>query len=129
VTVEGRTEGKGRVRLTVDTGCRPVGAGYSAPVAEDPGPEAAVLADALRALGRPAGTASEPVVAPCPAGAGTARTLRSTEGPTPEPANALASLAAGAPLLDTPEVYAYRRDGVTVVLDRTSPTAVLAATT
>ena len=33
----------GRVRLTVDTGCRPVGAGYTPPSADRRRPEAAAL--------------------------------------------------------------------------------------
>ncbi|MEH1102267.1 hypothetical protein, partial [Micromonospora sp. CPCC 205561] len=66
VTVAGGIEGDGRVRLTADTGCRPIGAGYATPAAGAADAEADALAAALRALGGPARPAPELVAAPCP---------------------------------------------------------------
>ncbi|MEO3779713.1 hypothetical protein ABGB16_23310 [Micromonospora sp. B11E3] len=115
VAVAGRPAGDGRVRLTVATGCRPVGDGYRPPAAQG-GPEADALAAALRALGNPAAPAPQTLAAPCPGG-GSARTARVTLDPVPaEPARALAPVAAGAVFLDAPEVYAYRQGPVTVAL-------------
>ncbi|MGC5378795.1 hypothetical protein ACPXB1_10025 [Micromonospora sp. DT68] len=119
VSVEGRPTGDGRVRLTVETGCRPVGSGYT-PTSAAAGPEVAglslVLTAALKALGQPNPAAPEVVTAPCPGGA-LARTARSAEpGPVP-PAGALAQLAGDAPLLDKPPVYAYRAGDVTVLAE------------
>ncbi|MFG3699810.1 hypothetical protein ACGF5C_18095 [Micromonospora sp. NPDC047620] len=114
VTVEGTVVGDGRVRLTADTGCRPVGDGYAAPAAGATGAETEALAAALRALGGPAGAAPEVVVAPCPAG-GAARTARAAAVPAPpSPAAALAPVA-GVPMLDTPQAYAYRHGAVMVI--------------
>ncbi|PWR12119.1 hypothetical protein DKT68_03910 [Micromonospora acroterricola] len=128
VAVEGRPTGDGRVRLTVDSGCRPVGSGYVPPPAAAPGPEAAALTAALRALGRPADAPPELVTAPCPGGA-VARTARSAAGSGPAgPVDALAPLAGGAPLLDDPPVYAYRAGPVTVLAELTPDAARLAAT-
>ncbi|RLP96791.1 hypothetical protein [Micromonospora sp. CV4] len=128
VAVEGRPTGDGRIRLTVDTGCRPVGSGYAPPPVTDAGPEAAALTAALRALGRPADAAPEVVTAPCPGGV-LARTARSTPGPgAAGSAGGLTSLAGDAPLLDDPPVYAYRAGPVTVLADLTPDAARLAAT-
>ncbi|MEV4197196.1 hypothetical protein [Micromonospora globbae] len=128
VTVTGRPVGDGRVRLTVDTGCRPVGAGYT-PAPAAAGPEAGVLADALRALDRPDDPAPEVVTAPCPGG-GVARTVRAAVDLDPgAPAGALAPLAADGPILDGPEAYAYRAGSVTVLADTTADDPHLAATT
>ncbi|MCX4389240.1 hypothetical protein OG777_20235 [Micromonospora peucetia] len=128
VTVSGRVEGDGRVRLTVDTGCRPVGDGYAVPAIGAAGAEADALAEALRTLGGPAGPAPEPVAAPCPGG-GTARTVRSAGVPAPaSPAAALAPVAR-VPVLDGPQAYAYRRGPVTVVADLSGDRIVLSATT
>lgn len=126
VAVAGRPTGDDRVRLTVDTGCRPVGSGYTAPPATGDGGEVAALAAALRALGQPAGAAPEIVTAPCPGGA-TARTARSAAGPTTSAA-ALAPLAGGAALLDNQQVYAYRAGTVTVLADLTPDASRLSAT-
>ncbi|MEU4397942.1 hypothetical protein [Micromonospora orduensis] len=126
VAVAGRPTGDGRVRLTVDTGCRPVGSGYTAPPAAGDGGEAAALTAALRALDQPAEAAPELVTAPCPGGA-TARTARSAAGPTGSAA-ALAPLAGGTPLLDDPPVYAYRAGAVTVLADLTPDASRLTAT-
>ncbi|EEP71951.1 hypothetical protein MCAG_02278 [Micromonospora sp. ATCC 39149] len=116
VLVEGRPAGDGRIRLIVRTGCRPVGDGYRAPVAQA-GPEAGALAAALRALAAPAGSTPELLAAPCPGGDRQARTARVTLDPAPAtPAAALAPAAGGAVLFDTPEGYAYRSGGVTVAL-------------
>ncbi|WP_117664909.1 hypothetical protein [Micromonospora sp. MW-13] len=125
VLVAGRPAGDGLVRLTVRTGCRPVGAGYRPPAAQG-GPEAEALAAALRALGGPTvppqrpAAAPEPqlLAAPCPGGGDRqARTARATLDPAPEaPSRALAALARDAVLVDTPEAYAYRQDAVTVAL-------------
>ncbi|TWH66815.1 hypothetical protein JD77_01773 [Micromonospora olivasterospora] len=93
----------------------PVGDGYRPPAGQG-GPEADALAAALRALGNPAAPASQAVAAPCPGG-GSARTTRVTLDPVPaDPARALAAVAAGAVLLDVPEVYAYRQGAATVAL-------------
>ncbi|WP_229401062.1 hypothetical protein [Micromonospora okii] len=125
VLVQGRPAGDGRIRLTADTGCRPVGDGYRPPAAQG-GPEADALAAALRALGQPAVPTVHQVAAPCPGGDRQARTARVTLDPAPtEPARALAPLAAGPARLETPEVYAYRQGPVTVALSGST----LAATT
>ncbi|MFF0368209.1 hypothetical protein [Micromonospora sp. NPDC005087] len=124
VAVEGRPTGDGRIRLTVDTGCRPVGSGYAPPPATDAGPEATALTAALRALGQPADAAPELVTAPCPGGV-LARTARSAAAGS---AGGLTPLAGGAPLLDNPPVYAYRAGPVTVLAELTPDAARLAAT-
>ncbi|MGS2613210.1 hypothetical protein ACVCAH_01540 [Micromonospora sp. LZ34] len=130
VTVEGRREADGRVRLIADTGCRPVGTGYAAPPPGAGGAETTALAEALSALGRPAGPAPELLTVPCPGG-GVARTARAAAGPPPSsPAAALAPLAPlAAPVADTPQVYAYRRGEVAVLLDLAAPDSPVSATT
>ncbi|MFI7603793.1 hypothetical protein ACIBTV_01570 [Micromonospora sp. NPDC049366] len=107
VAVDGRPAGEGRIRLTVRTGCRPLGDGYP-PATGPAGAEAVALADALRALGQPAQAAPQLVSAPCPGG-GVARTAR-VDGLTTSTglAAALGPLAAGGPALDTVDTYAYR---------------------
>ncbi|MFF0121424.1 hypothetical protein ACWD8I_09880 [Micromonospora arida] len=128
VAVEGRPTVDGRVRLVVDTGCRPVGTGYTPALATAGDPEAAALTAALRALDRPGDAASELVTAPCPGG-GLARTAWSANGPgPPASAAALAPLAGNGPLLDQPPVYAYR-SGVVTVLAEISPDATRLAAT
>ncbi|MFG1881367.1 hypothetical protein [Micromonospora sp. NPDC049102] len=127
VAVEGRPTGDGRLRLTVDTGCRPPGAGYEPAPATAAGPEAAALTAALTALNRPAGGAPELVTAPCPDGT-LARTARSAAGSGPATASALAPLAGGNPLLDNPPVYAYRAGDVTVLAEFAPDAARVAAT-
>ncbi|MGI5524187.1 hypothetical protein ACQEUX_25065 [Micromonospora sp. CA-259024] len=128
VAVEGRPTVDGRVRLIVDTGCRPVGSGYTPASATAPGPEADALTAALRSLGRPSDAAPELVSVPCPGG-GLARTARSAVGPGPAPSvAALAPLAGGAPLLDNPPVYAYRTGPVVVLAEFGEDTTRLAAT-
>ncbi|MFI6784234.1 hypothetical protein [Micromonospora sp. NPDC050276] len=128
VAVEGRPTVDGRVRLIVDTGCRPVGAGYAPAPPAAAGPETAALTAARRALDRPSDAAPELVSAPCPGG-GLARTARSTDdsGPVTSTA-ALAPLAGDAPLLDQPPVYAYRAGGVTVLAEIGPDATRLAAT-
>ncbi|MFC0008117.1 hypothetical protein [Micromonospora siamensis] len=128
VAVRGRPAGPGRVLLTADTGCRPVGAGYRPPTASA-GPEGAALADALRALGLPAAPRPELTAAPCPAGEGTnTRTVRAT-GPAPATLAALAPLAGDSTVRDTPEVYAWRSGAVSVVVERAGDEVRLAAST
>ncbi|MEU7927159.1 hypothetical protein [Micromonospora sp. NPDC049107] len=127
VAVAGRPTGDGRLRLTVDTGCRPPGAGYDPPPATAVGPEAAALTAALTALGRPTGSAPDLVTAPCPDGT-LARTARSAAGPGPAETSALAALAGGTPLLDNPPVYAYRAGDVTVLAELGPAAARVAAT-
>ncbi|MCO1596587.1 hypothetical protein M8C17_15630 [Micromonospora sp. RHAY321] len=128
VAVQGRPTGDGRIRLSVDTGCRPVGSGYTPAPSTAGDPEAAALTAALRALGRPADAAPELVTAPCPGGA-LARTARSAAGPGPAASEGgLVPLAAGNPLLDNPPVYAYRTGPVTVLAEITPDAARLAAT-
>ncbi|MFC4016903.1 hypothetical protein ACFOW4_02955 [Micromonospora sp. GCM10011542] len=128
VAVEGGPTGDGRVRLTADTGCRPVGSGYTpAPVAAD-GPEVAALSAAARALGQPVPPTPELVRAPCPGGA-VARTAWSVAAPGPAaPAGPLGALTDGTPLLDAPPVYAYRAGPVTVLAELTPDAARLTAT-
>ncbi|MFC5921737.1 hypothetical protein [Micromonospora vulcania] len=127
VAVEGRPTGDGRVRLTIDTGCRPVGAGHTPPAAAV-GEEAAALTAALRALDQPADAAPELVTASCPGGA-LARTVRSVVGPGPATSpGGLAPLAGGSPLLDHPPVYAYRAGPVTVLADLTPDAGRVTAT-
>ncbi|MGW1058860.1 hypothetical protein [Micromonospora rubida] len=124
VLVAGRSAGDGRIRLTVRTGCRPIGDGYRPPAAQA-GPESAALAAALRALGHPAPVPpTQQLAAPCPGTDRQARTARLTLDPAPaEPARALAPVAADAAVLETPEVYAYRQGVVTVALAGSDLTA------
>ncbi|MFV2113321.1 hypothetical protein ACFHW0_13400 [Micromonospora sp. LOL_025] len=130
VTVSGGIAGDGRVRLTVDTGCRPVGDGYDVPAADAAGAEGDALGEALRALGAPAGQAPERVVtAPCPGGGGTARSVRSVGVPAPaSPAAALAPVTR-LPVLDDSQAYAYRRGPVTVVADLSGDQVVVSVNT
>nr|WP_230414807.1 hypothetical protein [Micromonospora tarapacensis] len=87
------------------------------------------MAEALAALGSPAADPEAAVQAPCPGG-GAARTVRSVAGPvTTPPPGALASLAGGTPVVDTPELYAYRRDGVAVLVDLQAERILVSATT
>ncbi|GIJ28665.1 hypothetical protein Vqi01_38270 [Micromonospora qiuiae] len=117
VVVRGRPVADGRIRLIVDTGCRLVGDGYVRPGPGAAGAEVGVLAEALRALGGSAAGTEAAVTAPCPGG-GIVRTAWSGVGePATSPQAALASLAGGAPVVQTPELYAYRRDGVAVLAD------------
>ncbi len=127
VAVAGRPTGDGRLRLTVDTGCRPPGAGHDPTPATTAGPETAALTAALTALGRPTADAPDLVTAPCPDGT-LARTARSAAGPGPAETGALAALAGGAPLLDNPPVYAYRTGDVTVLAELGPDAARVAAT-
>lgn len=128
VAVSGRPTVDGRVRLIVDTGCRPVGSGYTPAPATAVGPEAVALTAALRALDRPSDAASELITAPCPGG-GLARTARSSGNPGPAASvAALAPLAGDAPLLDKPPVYAYRTGPVTVLAELGPDATRLAAT-
>ncbi|RQW86244.1 hypothetical protein DKL51_27740, partial [Micromonospora globispora] len=86
--------------------------------------------EALRALGATAGGSPELSVAPCPGGNGLARTARTTAPAGANPlATALAPLAAGPVVLDTPEGYAYRRGPVTVLAERTGDQLHLTVTT
>ncbi len=117
VVVRGRPVADGRIRLTVDTGCRLVGGGYVRPGPGAAGAEAGVLAEALRALGGSAAGAETAVTAPCPGG-GVTRTAWSGVGePAGSPQAALAPLAGGAPVVETPQLYAFRRDGVALLAD------------
>ncbi|WKU02651.1 hypothetical protein [Micromonospora sp. HUAS LYJ1] len=125
VVVQGRVTSGGRVRFTADTGCRPVGAGYPQPSAAPADP---TLDAALRALGRPARSAPEQVTAPCPGG-GTARTVAVSAGDAPVVLTGLRPLAAGSPVADLPEVYAYRSGPATVLADGTGTQVRLAAST
>ncbi|WP_433388049.1 hypothetical protein [Micromonospora sp. KLBMP9576] len=128
VTVDGGVEGDGRVRFTVDSGCRPVGDGHVVPGTGAAGAEADALAEALRALGAPADSIPELVTAPCPGG-GTARSARSPGVvATSAPVAALAPVG-GAPVLRDLAAYAYRRGPVTVVADLSGDRVVLSATT
>ncbi|WP_433530080.1 hypothetical protein ACQPYA_28410 [Micromonospora sp. CA-263727] len=129
VAVQGRQVADGRLRLTVDTGCRRVGNGYAAAALGATGAEVGALTEALRALGVPAAEPEALVTAPCPGG-GVARTVRSTAGPaSASPQAALASLAGGTPVVETPELYAYRRDRVAVLVDLYPDEMLLSATT
>ncbi|RUL93837.1 hypothetical protein EG812_09155 [Verrucosispora sp. FIM060022] len=130
VTVSGRTVADGRVRLSVETGCRPADVvvasflpGYP------PGPESTALAAALAALGVEAGEPDEWVQVVCPSG-GVARTLRvDLTAAAESPQAALAPLAGGTPVVATDELYAYRHDGVAVLVELYEDRTVLAATT
>ncbi|MGW4497347.1 hypothetical protein ACWENR_01820 [Micromonospora sp. NPDC004336] len=128
VTVSGGVEADGLVRLTVDTGCRPVGDGYATPALGADGAETEALAGALRALGGPPATTPELLVAPCPTG-GTARTARAAGVAAPaSPAAALAEVAR-VPMLDTAQAYAYRRGGAMVVADLSGDLVVVSVNT
>ncbi|QKW16502.1 hypothetical protein [Verrucosispora sp. NA02020] len=129
VTVQGRGVADGRIRLTADTGCRMIGDDYAAPGADAAGAEVGALTEALRTLGSTATEPDEVVAAPCPGG-GSARTVRSAAGALPaSPQATLAPLAGGTPVVDTDEVYAFRRDGVAVLADLGADEVVLSATT
>lgn len=129
VTVTGRPATDGRIRVTVDTGCRPVGDDYDPARPGPAGPEVGVLAEAVRALGGRIDDPESVVSAPCPGG-GAARTVRSVvDRVATEPHAALAPLAGGTPVVDTPDVYGYRRDGVAVLADVQPEQVVVSATT
>ncbi|RIV37221.1 hypothetical protein [Micromonospora radicis] len=129
VTVQGRQVGDGRIRLTAETGCRPVDGEPAAPAPGAAGAEARALAEALRALGAPTVEPTELVTATCPGG-GVSRTVRSADVvPAGSPTAALAPLAGGTPVVETPETYAYRRDGVAVLAELGPDGVTLAATT
>ncbi|SCL40363.1 hypothetical protein GA0074692_5758 [Micromonospora pallida] len=116
VTVRGQEREAGIVRLTADTGCRPLGAGYRPTPVSGADAEVDAVGAALRALGRPAAGGPELVDAPCPDG-GSIRTAWATAGPGAAPTSAagvLAPLATGPAVVDTPELYAYRSGPVTV---------------
>ncbi|GIJ21709.1 hypothetical protein [Micromonospora lutea] len=129
VTVTGRPATDGRIRFTVDTGCRPVGDDYGRAGSAPAGPEVGSLLEAVRALGGRAGEPESVTSAPCPGG-GAARTVRSVvDQVATEPQAALAPLAGGTPVVETPDVYAYRRDGVAVLADFQPDRVVISATT
>lgn len=132
VKIGGGPIGDGLIRLTAGTGCRPVGSGYAVPSATLGGPEAEAVADVLRALGRRAESDPEPLTASCPDGDRSSRTVRASAGPGPRPASlaaALAPVAAGVVLVDTTEVYAYRRGSLGVVVDATGDQLRVSAST
>ncbi|BCJ59989.1 hypothetical protein Jiend_34110 [Micromonospora endophytica] len=129
VVVQGRPVADGRIRFHVGTGCRPIGDGYARPEAGGTGAEVGALTEALRALGGTSAAPETVVTAPCPGG-GDARTAWSAAGePAASPQAALAPLAGGTPVVETPEVYAYRRDGVAVLADLHPDGIRVAATT
>ncbi|MGC5019878.1 hypothetical protein [Micromonospora sp. DT47] len=128
VAVEGRVVGGGRVRLTADTGCRPVDTELATLLPGAGGETALAVDEASRALGRPLAGVAEPLSAACPGG-GRARTAAATAGSAPMSLAALKSLAAGAAVVDLPEVYAYRRGPVVVVADATGEQVRLTAST
>ncbi|WP_328342548.1 hypothetical protein [Micromonospora sp. NBC_00421] len=87
-----------------------------------------MLDAALRALGRSAQSAPQSVSVPCPGG-GTARTLAVSAGAAPVALTGLRPLAAGPPVVDLPEVYAYRSGPATVLADGTGAQVRLSAST
>ncbi|MFI6130912.1 hypothetical protein [Micromonospora sp. NPDC051141] len=107
VAVEGRSGGPGRVLLTADTGCRPVGDGYRAP-AVDAAAESAALTRALGRWGGPTG-AVQVLAAPCPGG-GTARTARGEATVAADQPLAAAFGAGAAPVVDSADRYARPGD-------------------
>ncbi|MGC4890316.1 hypothetical protein [Micromonospora sp. DT227] len=107
VAVEGRSGGPGRVLLTADTGCRPVGDGYRAP-AVDAAVESAALTRALGRWGGPVGTV-QVLAAPCPGG-GTARTARGEAALAADQPLAAAFGAGAAPVVDSADRYARQGD-------------------
>ncbi|WP_353505529.1 hypothetical protein [Verrucosispora sp. ts21] len=130
VTVSGRTVADGRVRLSVETGCRPADAVLASLLPEYPrGPESAALSAALSALGVQAGGPDELMQVACPSG-GVARTRRADVAAAAQsPQAALAPLAGGTPVVATDQLYAYRHDGVAVLVELYEDRTVLAATT
>ncbi|MER7458905.1 hypothetical protein [Micromonospora sp. NPDC126480] len=126
VLVEGEVADPGRVRFTVVTGCRPGDVEFAdLLIGHPPGP---ALEAALRALGRPVPDHADRIAVTCPGGA-KAWTQRAEAGPGPETLDALAPPAAGAVLVDTPEVYAYRSGADVVVADATGDQLQLAVST
>lgn len=116
VLVEGEVPAPGRVRFTAVTGCRPTDVEFAdLLIGHPPGP---ALETALRALGRPVPDHAGRIAASCPGGA-KAWTQRAEAGAEPVSLDALAPLAAGAVVVDTPEVYAYRPGADVVVADAT----------
>ncbi|MFF5215272.1 hypothetical protein [Micromonospora sp. NPDC000442] len=129
VTVTGRPATDGRIRFIVDTGCRPVGDDYDSAGSAQAGPEVGALTEAVRALNGSAGDPEWVGSAPCPDG-GVTRTIRSVvDQLATAPQAALAPLAGGTPVVETPQVYAYRRDGVAVLADFQPEQVVVSATT
>lgn len=139
VTVRGRQTEDGALRFTAGTGCRPVGGGYARTPVTGAEAEAGAVAAALRALGGPAADAPgqdapgqdapELVAAPCPGG-GVARTARADVADLgANPAAALAPLATGPAVVDTPELYAYRVGPVTVQAHLTADPPTVTAST
>ncbi|RZU71905.1 hypothetical protein EV384_0239 [Micromonospora kangleipakensis] len=119
VAVQGRSAGPGRVRLTADTGCRPIGAGYRAPTAGG-GSEAETATELLRRFGGAEGPV-QVSAAPCPDGT-TARTATAVSAPSrpdrPSLPGTLSQFSDGALHVSaTDELYAYRSSS-TVVAER-----------
>ncbi|WP_428963381.1 hypothetical protein [Micromonospora fluostatini] len=127
VTAADGPDAPGRVRVSADTGCRPLG-GYEQLAAPPAGPEVDALSRALAALGRPASTPPELLMNTCPGSDRRARTARVSTDPPADPAAARPA-SAGALLLDTPDGYAYRSGPVTVLVDHSDTRLHLAATT
>ncbi|MEH0983821.1 hypothetical protein [Micromonospora sp. CPCC 205556] len=128
VAVEGQVVTAGRVRFTADTGCRPVDTELGTLLPGAGGETAQAAKDALRALGRPEPPAGQPLSAACPGG-GRAETALFSAGAEPVSLAPLRSLAAGAAVVDTPEVYAYRRGPVIVLADATGDELRVSAST
>ncbi|MGC5029082.1 hypothetical protein [Micromonospora sp. DT229] len=129
VTVQGRAAAEGWVRLSVETGCRPAD---TMPASLLPGiapsTESNALARALAALGATVTDPTEAVQSACPGG-GTARTLRGTAPAADRsPQAALAPLAGGTPVVATDEVYAYRSNGVALLVQLHSDKTIVSAT-
>jgi hypothetical protein len=133
VTVEGRLVGEGLIRLTADTGCRPVGAGYT-PDRPDSGTERAALEQLLRALGQRGAEPPDVVTAPCPGAGGTSRTARVTVqpyarsgplGPTVGPLSGPSAVV----LVDSADVYAARAAATSTVAEAADDRLHLAVTT
>ncbi|MEV6691839.1 hypothetical protein AB0M35_10285 [Micromonospora sp. NPDC051196] len=130
ITVQGRTVADGRARLTVETGCRPADSDPATLLPQDgPGAESMALTAALNALGSPAVESDVEVQAACPGG-GVARTVRADAAAAAQsPQAALAPLAGGTPVVATPELYAYRHDGVAVLVELFDDKTLVSATT
>lgn len=133
VTIEGWLSGEGLIRLTADTGCRPVDDGYTPPSA-DAGTEQAMLERLLQALGHSAASTPELVAAPCPEAGRSSRTARVAVQPhlRSQPLAPTVGPLVGPDavvLVDSADVYAARSAATSTVVETADDRLHLAVTT